>query len=150
MNLFGILDISGSALTAERLRAEVIAVNMANASTTRTAAGGPYVRQQVVFQSSPGPRGPAFPSLMAGQFSSPGEASEGVRVAAVVPDQGAPLKRYDPHHPDADKDGFVSFPNINPLTEMVDLMGASRAYGLNSSAIQATKSMISSSLEILK
>jgi flagellar basal-body rod protein FlgC len=150
MNLFGILDISASALTAERLRAEVIAVNMANTSTTRTAGGGPYVRQQVVFQASPVSVGSAFHSLMADQSWSHEDQVEGVRIAAVVPDQGAPLKRYDPQHPDADKEGFVSFPNINPLTEMVDLMGASRAYGLNSSAIQATKSMITSSLEILK
>jgi flagellar basal-body rod protein FlgC len=149
MNLFGILNVSASALTAERMRAEVIAVNMANASTTRTASGGPYVRQQVVFQSSQSPQS-GFPGIMAHQLLRGSEGASGVRVAAVVPDQGAPLKRYDPEHPDADKEGFVSFPNINPLTEMVDLMGASRAYGLNSSAILATKNMISSSLEILK
>jgi flagellar basal-body rod protein FlgC len=74
----------------------------------------------------------------------------GVRVSAVVADQGNPLRRYDPGHPDADKDGYVSYPDINPLTEMVDLMGATRAYGLNSSAVQAEKSMLSASLEILK
>jgi flagellar basal-body rod protein FlgC len=68
----------------------------------------------------------------------------------VVADQAAGLRRYDPGHPDADKDGYVSYPDINPLTEVVDLMGASRAYGLNSSAVQATKAMISSSLDILK
>jgi flagellar basal-body rod protein FlgC len=68
----------------------------------------------------------------------------------VVADLGSPLRRYDPGHPDADKDGYVSYPDINPLTEMVDLMGATRAYGLNSSAVQAEKSMLSASLEILK
>jgi len=154
MNLFGVLDISGSALTAERIRAEVIAVNMANAQTTRTAAGGPYVRQQVVFQSSGGAPAVGFEDLLAaagqGPRMSSGEGPEGVRVAAVVPDRTAPIERYDPQHPDADKDGFVALPDINPLTEMADLMGASRAYGLNSSAIQATKAMIASSLEILK
>lgn len=144
MNLFGLLNISGSALTAERMRAEVIAVNMANVDTTRTMAGGPFVRQQVVFQSGDGMNG-GFRDLL----DSTGDG-EGVHIAAVVTDKAPPIKRYDPQHPDADKQGFVSFPDINPVTEMVDLMGASRAYGLNSSAVQATKSMITSSLEILK
>lgn len=152
MNLFGVLGISGSALTAERIRAEVTASNMANADTTRTADGGPYHRQHVVFRS--GGEAPASGAILSfgqhllrqGEMNAPG----GVEIAAVVQDQGAPLRRYDPQHPDADKDGYVSFPDINPLTEMVDLMGATRAYGLNSSAIQATKTMISASLEILK
>jgi flagellar basal-body rod protein FlgC len=74
----------------------------------------------------------------------------GVRVSAVVTDPSSPLRRYDPGSPDADKDGYVAYPDINPLTEMVDLMGATRAYGLNSSAVQAEKSMVSTSLDILK
>ncbi len=147
MNLFNVLDVSASALTAERLRAEVISVNMANADTTRTASGGPYVRQQVVFQSaSSGMTQPAFKDM----FSSDSPLHEGVTVAAIVSDKAPPIERFDPQHPDADRNGFVAFPDINPLTEMVDLVGASRAYGLNSSAIQATKGMITSSLEILK
>ena len=147
MNLFGVLGISGSALTAERIRAEVVAANMANAETTRTAAGTPYRRQQVVFAA--GPTGEQnFASQMLANGSPP--QLEGVQVTAVVPDSAAPLRRYDPQHPDADKDGYVSYPDINPLTEMVDLMGATRAYGLNASAVQATKGMIVSSLEILK
>jgi flagellar basal-body rod protein FlgC len=74
----------------------------------------------------------------------------GVRIAQVVEDPSPPLKRYDPGHPDAGPDGYVSYPDINPLTEMVDLMGATRAYGLNSSAVQAEKGMIASALEIAK
>jgi flagellar basal-body rod protein FlgC len=74
----------------------------------------------------------------------------GVHIAAVVADPGPPLKRYDPGHPDAGPDGYVSYPDINPLTEMVDLMGATRAYGLNGSAVQAEKGMITSALEIAK
>jgi flagellar basal-body rod protein FlgC len=77
-------------------------------------------------------------------------AAPGVHIAQVVEDTSPPLKRYDPGHPDAGPDGYVSYPDINPLTEMVDLMGATRAYGLNSSAVQAEKGMISSALEIAK
>jgi flagellar basal-body rod protein FlgC len=146
MNLFGVMDVSGSALMAERLRAEVVASNMANAETTRTPEGGAYRRQHVVFQS----QAPEL-SNFADHFRSESNGDiGGVNISAVVSDKDAGLRRYDPQHPDADKDGYVSYPDINPLTEMVDLMGATRAYGLNSSAVQATKSMISSSLDILK
>jgi flagellar basal-body rod protein FlgC len=146
MNLFGVMDVSGSALEAERLRAEVVASNMANAETTRTADGGPYRRQHVVFQSqAPQTKSFAdhFPSEANGDIG-------GVEISAVVTDKAAGLRRYDPQHPDADGQGFVSYPDINPLTEMVDLLGATRAYGLNSSAVQATKGMITASLDILK
>lgn len=146
MNLFGVMEVSGSALQAERLRAEVVASNMANAETTRTPEGGPYHRQHVVFQSQAPGEG-----SFAGQLLSQGDGEiGGVEISAVVSDQGTGLRRYDPQHPDADKDGYVLYPDINPLTEMVDLMGATRAFGLNSSAVQATKNMISSSLDILK
>lgn len=148
MNLFGVMEVSGSALEAERIRAEVVAANMANAETTRTAEGGPYQRQQVVF-SSAAPQ-PSFASQLLTQSSGGDPQIGGVRVSAVVADQSEPLRRYDPGHPDADKDGYVSYPDINPLTEMVDLMGATRAYGLNSSAVQAEKGMVSASLDILK
>jgi len=146
MNLFGVMEVSGSALQAERLRAEVVAANMANAETTRTPEGGPYRRQHVVFQSQAPDQG-AF----ANQLLSQGQGEiGGVEISAVVSDKGSGLRRYDPQHPDADSDGYVSYPDINPLTEMVDLMGATRAFGLNSSAVQATKTMIGSSLDILK
>src|SRR5271170_2077366 len=86
----------------------------------------------------------------AGQVFGSQAVPGGVEVAAVVPDRAPAVRRYDPQHPDADKDGYVAYPDINPLTEMVDLMGATRAYGLNSSAVQAAKGMIASSLDILK
>jgi len=148
MNLFGVMEVSGSALEAERIRAEVVAANMANAETTRTADGGPYRRQQVVFTSEVPQT--SFAGQLLGQALSGDVRIGGVRVTAVVDDEGEPLRRFDPGHPDADKDGYVSYPDINPLTEMVDLMGATRAYGLNSSAVQAEKGMISASLDILK
>lgn len=146
MNLFGVMGVSGSALQAERLRAEVIASNMANAETTRTPEGGPYVRQQVVFQSRASDQGIFASHLLS---ESNGEVG-GVEVAAVASDNTPGLRRYDPQHPDADKNGYVTYPDINPLTEMVDMMSATRSYDLNSSAVQATKAMINSSLDILK
>jgi flagellar basal-body rod protein FlgC len=146
MNLFGVMDLSGSALQAERLRAEVVASNMANAETTRTPGGGPYQRQQVVFQSAASDQG-AFANHLLSE--SNGDVG-GVEVAGVVSDNTPGLQRYDPQHPDADKNGYVTYPDINPLTEMVDMMSATRAYDLNSSAVQATKGMIDTSLDILK
>lgn len=155
MNLFGVLEVSGSALKAERIRAEVVAANMANAETTRTTSGGPYQRQHVVFQSVDPTQsfGAQFSMAAAGMSNGVDDAQTvagGVRVSAVIRDQAPGLKRYDPHHPDADKDGYVTYPDINPLTEMVDLMGATRAYDLNNSAVQATKGMLTASLDILK
>lgn len=153
MNLFGVMDISGSALEAERERAEVVAANMANANTTRTENGKPYQRQHVVFQSSAVDQPQDFASTLLSSAGSPdqsAEVGEGVRVAAVISDTAAPLQRYDPGHPDANAKGFVTYPNINPLTEMVDLMGAQRAYGMNVSAVTAAKSMIASTLDLLK
>jgi flagellar basal-body rod protein FlgC len=166
MNLFGLMEISGDAMQAERMRAEVVAANMANAETTRTAEGGPYRRQHVVFAANRGEAGfldslsaasgdrasdslaaLTLPGLISG---GGGTAAPGVRIAQVVEDASPPLKRYDPGHPDAGPDGYVAYPEINPLTEMVDLMGATRAYGLNSSAVQAEKGMISAALEIAK
>jgi flagellar basal-body rod protein FlgC len=158
MNMFGVMETSGSAMQAERMRAEVVAANMANAETTRTASGGPYHRQQVVFAANQGDPGfldslatasGATGSAASGVVPAPaldltgsGPVAPGVRIAAVVEDPSPPLKRYDPGHPDAGPDGYVSYPDINPLTEMVDLMGATRAYGLNGSAVQAEKGMI--------
>ena len=149
MNLFGVMDISASALKAERVRAEVVASNMANAETTRTEDGVPYQRHHVVFSAEQGSFGASLLSQgesLIGADGTPG----GVSVSSVLQDGGAPLRRYDPQHPDASTDGYVSYPDINPLTEMVDLMGATRSYGANASAIQAEKSMIASSLELLK
>jgi flagellar basal-body rod protein FlgC len=168
MNLFGVLGVSGSALTAERVRAEVTASNMANAETTRTPDGKLFQRQHVVFQSigssssddaTIGTLGGSFANSFASQLNGPrmnntlasGTPDEGgVEIAGFVTDNSPGLRRYDPGHPDADKDGYVTYPDIDPLTEMVDLMGATRAYGLNVSAVQATKTMIGASLDILK
>jgi flagellar basal-body rod protein FlgC len=157
MNLFGVMETSGSAMLAERMRAEVVAANMANAETTRTADGGPYRRQQVVFAADRGDAdflnsmaSAGSTSLRSLGLSEAGAVATGVHVAQVITDPSPPLMRYDPGHPDAGPDGYVAYPDINPVTEMVDLMGATRAYGLNGSAVQAEKSMITSALEIVK
>jgi len=169
VNLFGMIDQSGNAMQAERMRAEVVAANMANAETSRTTAGTPYHRQHVIFAAGSGDpsfasqlgdslplsananlTGSSAPLLGQGSLLGADNIAPGVRIAGVVQDTAPPLKRYDPSHPDADAEGYVSYPDINPLTEMVDLMGATRAYGLNASAVQAEKSMIASSLELAK
>lgn len=150
MNLFGVMDVSGSALQAERLRAEVVAANMANANTTRTPEGGPYKRQEVVFESAAQDQGIFAGHLLGASGAESDGNIGGVKIAAVVSDSSPGMRRYDPGHPDADKNGYVTYPDINPLTEMVDLMSATRAYDLNSSAVQATKGMIDSSIDILK
>ena len=166
MNLFAMMETSGSAMQAERMRAEVVAANMANAETTHTAAGGPYRRQHVIFSANQGDPGfldslasasgtgtsgtTAAGTLPMTGFGGSGPVAPGVHIAGVVEDTSAPLIRYDPGHPDAGPDGMVAYPDINPLTEMVDLMGATRAYGLNSAAVQAEKGMITASLEIAR
>ena len=145
MNLFGMLQVSGSALTAERQRAEVVTANMANAETTRTPEGGPYQRKLVVFRSQQEPR---FPQLLAAGLRT--SSSPGVKVEQVVADTSPPEMRFEPGHPDANAEGLVAYPNINPVNEMVDLMGAVRAYEMNSTAVQATKQMIQQSIDLLR
>lgn len=145
MNLFGVMTLSGTALIAERERAEVIASNLANAETTRTPEGGPYVRQHVVFAARR-PFGMALGELMATMVDF---SARGVNVDQVVPDPAPPIRRFEPTHPDADAEGYVSMPAINPIEEEVNLMGAARAYQANVSAVLATKNMIASALEIL-
>jgi flagellar basal-body rod protein FlgC len=144
MNLFGMLEVSGSALGAERWRAEVVAANMANAETTRSAQGGAYRRQMLVFRAQPMPR---FPLLLAGLRRAAPDG--GVRVERVVADMSPLPRRYEPGHPDADDAGYVTYPNVNPVMEMADLLSAVRAYQLNAAAVQAAKSMIQQSLQIL-
>jgi flagellar basal-body rod protein FlgC len=147
MSIFSTLEISGSALTAERQRAEVVAANMANAETTHTPTGGPYRRKEVVFASS---GNLPFQLMLTGFHPMLNAAQPAVRVQRVVDDLTPSLMRYEPGHPDANKDGYVAYPNINPIQEMVDLMGAVRSYQLNASAITATKQMIQQSIELLK
>ncbi len=147
MGLFDMLSISASALSAERQRAEVTAANLANAETTHTDQGGPYTRKEVVFNATSGsPFHNVFNRL--GRFSHAPAGS--VQLSEVVDDPTPPLQRYEPGSPDANESGYVEYPAINPATEMVDLMGAVRAYQLNASAVTAAKQMIQQSIDILK
>jgi flagellar basal-body rod protein FlgC len=146
MGLFDMMNISASALSAERQRAEVTSANLANAETTHTDAGGPYVRKQVVFSATSG-------SPFRTVFNGIGRAAHptgSVQLTQVVDDTAPPVKRYEPGNPDADATGYVEYPAINPVTEMVDLMGSVRAYQLNASAVSAAKQMIQESIDILK
>lgn len=147
MNLFGMLEISGSGMTAERQRAQVVVSNMANAQTTHRPEGGPYKRQLVVFRAQ---RQAEFPAMMLAASGGMRNAAESVRVSQVITDKKPPVLRYEPGNPDADPKGYVAYPNIDPVEEMTDLLGAVRAYELNASAVQAAKGMIQQSLEILK
>jgi flagellar basal-body rod protein FlgC len=142
MSLFGSLSVSASGMSAQRTRAELLVENMANSETTRTPDGGPYRRKDVVFvteeQSSP------FSSIFQAQMGT------GVAVADVVRDMRDPDRRYMPGHPDADKDGYVAFPRINPAEDMVDLMSAQRGYQGNVAAMGAVKDMIQRSIDLMR
>lgn len=142
MSMFDALEISASAMRAERVRAEVVTANLANAETTRTDQGGPYQRKQVVFGAS------RFHQQLTAGPGVPRNAM--VQALDVVPDPAPPNMRYEPGHPDANAKGLVAYPSINPVEEMVDLMDAVRAYQMNASAVNATKQMIQQSLEILR
>lgn len=146
MGLFDALDISASGLTAERLRMDVIAENLANAQTTRAADGGPYRRKAVVLQQAGG----GFAGELAGALGGPSAAPAGVEAVAIVPDATPPRRVHDPGHPDADADGYVLMPNVDSVTEMVDLIGASRAYEANLTAMQTGKSIFTKTLELLR
>lgn len=143
MSLFSTLHISASGLTANRLWLDTIASNIANANTTRTPEGGPYRRQDVYMS----PRGQAGFSQFLGSASdtSPGQ---GVEISGIVKDTGAPRMVYNPDHPDADANGYVAMPNINIVTEMVNMVAAQRAYEANVTVMGAAKSMAMKSLEI--
>jgi len=147
MNLFDSLAVSASALSAERQRSEITATNMANAETTHTEAGGPFHRREVVFQSAGASR---FHLALASARTLNDPPPGTVQISEVVDDPTPPVMRYQPGNPDANKDGYVAYPAINPAMEMVDLMGSVRAYQLNASAISAAKQMIQQTIDLLK
>jgi flagellar basal-body rod protein FlgC len=143
MSLFNSLRISASGLTAERLRLDVIADNLANVNTTRTAAGGPYRRKVAVLEERP----VGFADLL-GIQNALMTGRGGVRVAAIAEDTSPPQRVYNPGHPDADADGYVLMPNVNVVTEMVDMITATRAYEANVTAMNAAKQMALRTLDI--
>jgi flagellar basal-body rod protein FlgC len=155
MGLFDAISASGSGLTAERMRMDVTSENLANAETTKGADGQPYRRKEVVLQEAGGVGGdsPSFASLLSGiqgGNATGAGVTSGVKVAGIVEDQTALKRIYDPGHPDADKDGYVTMPNVNTVTEMTDLISSSRAYEANVTAMQTAKTMFTKTLDLLR
>lgn len=137
MNIFKTLEISASGLTAQRQRLDVIAENLANAHTTRTPQGGPYLRKNVILEARP-----------AEEFASLLESSSKVAVSEVVESTEGLIQEYNPSHPDANEQGIVTWPNVNPVAEMVSLIMASRTFEANVAAFRAGKSMALKALEL--
>ena len=143
MSLFQTISISASGMSAQRVRAQLLAENIANAETTRTDSGGPYRRKDAVFNSAP----------LEGSFTTAFDSAsraQGVAVSEVVEDTREPERRYLPGHPDANAEGYVAFPRLNAAEEMVDLLNASRGYQANVAAISAVKDMILRSIDLVR
>jgi len=151
MGLFDAIDASGSGLSAERMRMDVVSENLANAQTTKGADGKAYQRKEVVLQQAT-PSGSAFSTMLGGMLGANGSTSRvsGVQVAAITTDKTSGRKVYDPSHPDADKSGYVTMPNVNSVTEMTDLITSSRGYEADVTAMQTAKTMFSKTLDILR
>lgn len=147
MGFLNSLDIGASALTAQRLRMDIISQNIANAETTRTENGGPYRRKTVVFEERTADG--SFSDYLT-KSSQDKLIGKGVRVAKIVEDPSAFRKVYDPGNPDANKEGYVDMPNVDTVTEMVNMISANRAYEANITAMNTTKSMALKTLEIGK
>lgn len=143
MDFFSAINVSSSALAAERTRMNLISSNLANANATRTPEGGPYKRKDAIFTATP----------IESRFDRAlnGAAAQQIRqveVSQIVEDKNPPRLMYDPGHPDADTQGYVAMPNVNVIEEMADMIGASRAYEANITAVLAAKSMALKTLEI--
>lgn len=145
MGLFSSFDISASGMTAQRLREDTISQNLANVDTTRSADGTPYVRKTVMFQEK---QNMSFDSIL---MTTIGQIGNGVKVTSIVDDTSTAMKKvYDPSHPDADENGYVLYPNVNTVTEMTNLIDASRAYEANVTAFNAGKSMATTGINMGK
>lgn len=145
MDFFSSMNVSSSALSAERTRMNLISSNLANANATRTPEGGPYKRKDAVFAATP----------LQNSFSrvldkAAGREVRQVEVMRIVEDQNPPRLQYDPGHPDANPQGYVAMPNVNVVEEMADMINATRSYEANVTAVQAAKSMALKTLEISK
>ena len=139
------MSVSATGMAAQRTRAELLVENLANSETTRTPDGGPYRRKDAVFSSAP--QGSPFSAEFQTQL---GYFSNGVEVSDVFEDTRDPEMRYQPGHPDADNNGYVAYPRLNPAEDMVDLMAATRGFDANVSAMSAVKDMIQRSIDLMK
>ena len=142
MSVFGAMDVSATGMTAQQTRMDTISENIANVNTTRDANGNVYKRKTVVFEEK------SYPSFSESLSMANGHIGKGVKVSQIVEDDSEGNKVYDPSHPDADENGYVTYPNVNIITEMTDLIDASRSYEANSTAFNASKSMALKGLEI--
>lgn len=138
------MRISSSGMAAQRMRMNTIASNIANINTTQTPEGGPYRRKDVVFEAMPDAKN--FGEIITS--TDPAGSFQRVQVTDVISDRKAPLLKYEPDHPDANADGYVAYPNINLMEEMTNMIQASRSYEANVTAVQASKDMALSALEI--
>lgn len=147
MAMFNSLNISATGMTAQRLRMDILSENVANVKTTRTEDGSPYVRKNVVFREKDSS---AFQAALTTQLKLNNRyIGNGVKVTSIIEDTETPMNMvYEPSHPDADENGYVTYPNVNVVTEMTDLIDASRAYEANVTAFNATKAMALKALEI--
>jgi len=144
MSLMTAIEVSASGLSAQRRRLEVLVSNLVNADTTAPAGTEPYRRKDVVFTAT------RPQSTFGGELTSAMEGVNGVEVSEIVTDQSDPVRRYEPGHPHADKDGYVTYPNINPMEEMVNMLSASRSYEANLQAVNAAKDMAQKTLDIIR
>lgn len=151
MSMFGGIDAAASGLTAERLRMDVISNNIANVNSTRTVDGGPFKRKYVIFQPREAEKN-SFSAMLDGAMNKGGKnrVGDGVRAIGIGTDDSMGKLVYDPGHPDANADGYVELPNVDIVTEMVDMITASRAYEANVTTINAAKSMAQQALNISK
>ena len=146
MSVFSSLNISATGMTAQRLRTDIIAQNIANVNTTRTGDGTPYVRKTVVFAEK---TASGFSTVLNNALNAP--TGTGVKVSAIVNDTETAMKKvYDPSNPDADEEGYVTYPNVDTVTEMTNMIDASRSFEANVTAFNATKSMALKGLEVGK
>jgi flagellar basal-body rod protein FlgC len=143
MDFFDALNTSSAALSAQRLRMNLISGNLANVNTTRTSQGGPYRRKEAVFAAQPLDQ--SFKRILADRRNN---HLASVKVARVIEDRNPPVIKYDPRHPDADAKGYVAMPNINLMEEMVNMISATRGYEANVTALKAAKDMALKALEI--
>jgi len=148
MSVFSSMNISASGMNAQKLRMDTISSNLANINTTKAKNGEPYRRKVVLFKEAPNNN--SFDNILNGYYNNNSNALNGVEVSKVVEDTSPFITVYDPTHPDADSNGYVSMPNVNTVTEMTNLIAANRSYEANITALNAAKGILTKTLEIGK
>ena len=143
MSIFNSINVSASALTAEKTRIDIIAKNMANANSTRATGGMPYRRQMAIFEEN---KSKAFSEHLSKYTNK--NSGQGVKISKIVEDDSPFKLKYEPGHPDADENGYVKMPNVDTIKEMVDLISAQRSYDANITALNSSKSMLMKALDI--